>query len=478
MKRFVTLICLVLGLCALSGCVCFDSHFEIREDGSVTYTGFDGLTVETANELISTGDLVLEGHEVTEVYNGITYLGEHETFEFDVYTEIDWATDGITITKTGDSYAFSFNTAVQLEALREEAGAADYAEMYTMLEDAYVMKEYNFPWPVTQTGGPSEGVEIDGNTLRINLLKAQPAVHTFYSGQGGQFTDVSNQAWYRPAVYAMWNGGLVNGYGDGSFGPGDNITLSAICTILARVDGVDVTATAGEYWAKKAIDYCVAQGYINPQGDSTPEHYDRYATREEITAAISRAYAGFNVACEFKVGIDDKAGVVKDMAWAEYLLRALYDETGYCVYLMTNPGAEVDFQKVYADVFGKATNGIVVALNYDGDKVSNESAVYYGQRDPDKAHIATLFGYAVDPIESLTLYSYELEERTEDVKDVSIPDADQIASDYLDDIKAAYKVGLCSGSDASGTFNPKANITRAEVCQLFYNINWTAPGVS
>lgn len=483
MKRFVTFIFFVLSLCMLSGCVCFEADYEIREDGSVTVKMFSGLTPDAAEEACNNGDFVLYGNEVTEVRNGVSYLGEHDVYQFDAYTEIEWADDGQNLTKNGNSYAFSYNTAVPLETLREEAGAADIEQLRIMLEDAYVVDEFTFPWPVTQTGGPSEGVVVDGNTVTIDVLNAQPAVHTFYSGQGGQFTDVSNQAWYYAAVSAMQDGGLVSGYANGNFGPGDNITLSAICTILARVDGADVTASAGEYWAKKAIDYCVSQGYINTQGDSTSENYDRYATREEVTAAISRAYAGFNVECEFKVGIDDKAGVVNDMRQAERQLRYLYDKTGYCVYLMTNPGDAVDFRKVYADVFGKATNGIVVALNYDGDKVSNESVAYYLHYDADKANIAELFDDDPDPIMSLIINIDIVNGYTENWKDgaipdAAIPDASEIAADYLDDIKVAYKVGLCSGSDAAGTFNPKANITRAEVCQLFYNINWTAPGVS
>lgn len=476
MKRFITLICLVLGLCALSGCVCFDAVYEIREDGSVSTTVFSGLLPDAADYHLTAG--YPADNVVTEVRGGVTWVGEYDTNEFDSYTEIDWATDGITITKNGDSYTFSHNTAVQLETLRREAGAADIEELRTILEDAYVVDEFTFPWPVTQTGGPSEGVTIDGNTLRIDIFNSQPAVYTFYAGQGGQFTDVSNQAWYYSAVAAMRDGGLVNGYDNGNFGPGDNITLSAICTILARVDGADVTASAGEYWAKKAIDYCVAQGYINPQGDSTSENYDRYATREEITAAISRAYAGFNAEGGFKADIDDKAGAVKNIGIVEDTLRKLYDKTGYCAYIMTNPGAEVDFQKVYDDVFGEATNGVIVALNYNGDGVTNESAAYYSNHNPGKAHIAGLFDDDHDPIMSLLNNLDSVKGCTENWKDVAIPDADQIAADYLGDIKVAYKVGLCSGSDAAGTFNPKANITRAEVCQLFYNINWTAPGVS
>lgn len=474
MKRFITFIFFVLSLCMLSGCVCFEDVYELHEDGSLVITQFNGLTPARAELYFADG--YPSDNVVTAVYDGTNWVGEYDVYHLDSYAEAE--VTGAVITKNGDSYTLRIDNAEILEVLREEAGARDAEELFAMMAGAYVSQVFEFPLPVTQTGGPSEGVEVDGNTLSFNVLKAQPAVYTFYAGQGGQFTDVSNQAWYYSAVAAMRDGGLVNGYDNGNFGPGDNITLSAICTILARVDGVDVTATAGEYWAKKAIDYCVAQGYINPQGDSTSENYDRYATREEVTAAISRAYAGFNAEGGFKADIDDKAGAVKNIGMGEDTLRKLYDKTGYCAYIMTNPEAEVDFQKVYADVFGEATNGVVVVLNYNGDEVTNESVAYYSNHNPGKAHIAGLFDGDPDPIMSLLNNLDSVKGCTENWKDVAIPDADQIAADYLGDIKVAYKVGLCSGSDAAGTFNPKANITRAEVCQLFYNINWTAPGVS
>ena len=52
----------------------------------------------------------------------------------------------------------------------------------------------------------------------------------------------------------------------------------------------------------------------------------------------------------------------------------------------------------------------------------------------------------------------------------AIPDAGEIAEEYREDVLGAYKVGITSGVDEAGTFMPTAELRRAEVCQLFYNI--------
>ena len=64
------------------------------------------------------------------------------------------------------------------------------------------------------------------------------------------------------------------------------------------------------------------------------------------------------------------------------------------------------------------------------------------------------------------------------VKDVSatdIPDYAKISDRYKDNILKAYQVGITSGMDSLGTFEPKGNLTRAQICTLFYNLDWTTP---
>lgn len=56
-----------------------------------------------------------------------------------------------------------------------------------------------------------------------------------------------------------------------------------------------------------------------------------------------------------------------------------------------------------------------------------------------------------------------------------IPDYNDISPEYADTIVNAYKYEITSGVDAKGTFMPKSFLSRAELCQLFYNLKWTNP---
>lgn len=54
-----------------------------------------------------------------------------------------------------------------------------------------------------------------------------------------------------------------------------------------------------------------------------------------------------------------------------------------------------------------------------------------------------------------------------------IPDYREISDKYALDVLKAYNMGLCSGVDDSGKFSPKSVLTRAQVAQLFYNVDIT-----
>lgn len=62
-----------------------------------------------------------------------------------------------------------------------------------------------------------------------------------------------------------------------------------------------------------------------------------------------------------------------------------------------------------------------------------------------------------------------LPEKNSSITEYSIPDYFSIDENYRNDILFAYQSGLSHGSDSIGTFNPKSTLTRAEICQLFYN---------
>jgi len=61
---------------------------------------------------------------------------------------------------------------------------------------------------------------------------------------------------------------------------------------------------------------------------------------------------------------------------------------------------------------------------------------------------------------------------TFDGKDHNIPDLSSVSEKYREGIKLAYQCGLTGGMDSTGRFNPKGAVTRAQVCQMFYSMQW------
>ena len=58
------------------------------------------------------------------------------------------------------------------------------------------------------------------------------------------------------------------------------------------------------------------------------------------------------------------------------------------------------------------------------------------------------------------------------VRDTDIPDYSFIDKGYAENVLNAYKANIIHGVDENKTFNPKGQLKRVEICQMFYNIEW------
>lgn len=120
------------------------------------------------------------------------------------------------------------------------------------------------------------------------------------SGWGGtSFTDVAADAWYHDAVVWAASLGIVRGFGDGTFAPGDYITRAHVIVILnnyTRTFGVDLPilrdlptftddADIRDY-AREAIDRFFQSMIINghPDGSFAPQGN---TTRAELATMLS-----------------------------------------------------------------------------------------------------------------------------------------------------------------------------------------------
>ena len=113
---------------------------------------------------------------------------------------------------------------------------------------------------------------------------------------GSVFTDVTDGQWCAPAVTWAAAQGIVGGYGNGKFGPDDNITREQLAVMLWRYAGSPAATDkelhftdsdqAGK-WALEALRWAVEQGMINGKGNGVLDPAGK-ATRAEIAAMLMR----------------------------------------------------------------------------------------------------------------------------------------------------------------------------------------------
>lgn len=123
----------------------------------------------------------------------------------------------------------------------------------------------------------------DGTTFSptMNLTRGMMAQILYNLEKGtapaeSSFTDVAADAWYADAVNWAAANDIVNGYGNGKFGPEDSITREQMAVLLynyAKFKGYDVTASGdltafsdGEKvsgWAEYAMKWAVGEKLIN-----------------------------------------------------------------------------------------------------------------------------------------------------------------------------------------------------------------------
>ncbi len=115
------------------------------------------------------------------------------------------------------------------------------------------------------------------------------------------FDDVADSEYYADAVAWASANGIVEGYGDGTFGPNDSITREQMAAIIYRymtykgmVDDTDYSVSYSDYsdisdYAKTAVTYCTGEGILTGNTDGTFLPLNN-ATRAETAAVFTRVH--------------------------------------------------------------------------------------------------------------------------------------------------------------------------------------------
>lgn len=133
--------------------------------------------------------------------------------------------------------------------------------------------------------------------------KPRPVTPGRPSGEKESYTDVRENDWFYDAVVYVTRQGLMGGTGSGAFSPNVTTTRGMIVTILYRLDGEPaVTASsgftdvaAGSYY-EAAVTWAASMGIVDGYGNGRFGPDDTI-TREQLAAIMYRyaAYRGYDV---------------------------------------------------------------------------------------------------------------------------------------------------------------------------------------
>ena len=124
-------------------------------------------------------------------------------------------------------------------------------------------------------------------TIFFRLLTQDSRVEIW--SKANSFSDVAADNWFNNAVSTLANGGILNGYADGTFRPNATITRAELAAIAVRFQyhgdissyptGLPTFSDIGGHWAENYIRLASDLGYVNGYPDGT------FKPNEPITRA-------------------------------------------------------------------------------------------------------------------------------------------------------------------------------------------------
>lgn len=181
-----------------------------------------------------------------------------------------------------------------------------------------------------------------------NLLAAKPPVTT------SPFPDVKFDSWYGKAVSALEKSGILKGYENGTFRPGNSITRAEFVAALwacfpAKTGTVSFTDVDEDFWAYPYIASACSYGWIHGYEDNTFRPKNAITRAEVVTilnAALERTGSGF---AEHTTG--DTFPDLKETHWA---YKHIVEATGAVAGVETpspspSPGPTGEYVSVTAD---------------------------------------------------------------------------------------------------------------------------------
>ena len=112
-----------------------------------------------------------------------------------------------------------------------------------------------------------------------------------------EFTDVKEDAWYKEAVDYVTSNGLMIGTSEDEFSPAAIATRAMVWTMLARLNGVEVTGESQPWYAE-------ALAWVTENGVSDGTMANSGITREQVYTMLWRVYGSPEYSCDLSAFTD------------------------------------------------------------------------------------------------------------------------------------------------------------------------------
>ena len=280
------------------------------------------------------------------------------------------------------------------------------------------------------------------------------------------FTDVSEGDWFYNAVISMADNGIISGDGDGTFRPNDPITIGEMATLVCRIDS---TIELDDFYAHEtnggtspnygerlwdaptswAHNYIMSLGWNGrnryPHWD--PEAYEEPVMRGEAMAVAVEFARKMQKYCEIEWQQSPGVG----LTWH---VRAMTDA------VKVHPGDSVEYAVNIPDFYPSAYALMADGINRVATGVYSNGTLKGARHGwaSETRHDLELHGFAGwEYLLACDCSEYDINEHAWD------PGA----------ITMAYQLGIVRGIDERGTSGAHDPITRAEFCQMLYNMGIT-----
>lgn len=230
------------------------------------------------------------------------------TFEGGSVTVTTAQGEPVSVAETSEnSYTFTMpDDAVTVTATAVEESGVDVTSMFSdvvpgewyiegvtwVVEHGYMSGHAN-----SDRFGPTENLSRAQMAQILYNAAGKPAVST---DDIASFTDCNAAEWYAPAVSWAVQEGIFSGYGDGRFGPNDNITREQIAVVLWRREGGPTGSEAYRAfpdawkthdWACAAVSWAVDAGIISGYDNTGELGPTNYLKRAEAAAIMMRYFS-------------------------------------------------------------------------------------------------------------------------------------------------------------------------------------------